>query len=145
MEEIQFKSDCQEVNDEDDYSDMTLRPLDPAADIDDFMVWATDEKVTKYCSWEPFPSKEDAMKYIINNVVPHPWYRAICLRNRPIGAVSVTKNGGNNSCRGELGYVLAVKYWGKGIMTRAVKMAAGDIFMEWPHLKRLEALVEVNN
>ncbi|KAL1803933.1 hypothetical protein ACET3Z_032580 [Daucus carota] len=37
------------------------------------------------------------------------------------------------------------KYWGKGIVTRAVKKVASVIFAEWPHLERLEALVDVEN
>ena len=44
-------------------------------------------------------------------------------------------------------YVLASKYWvwGKGIATQAVKLVASTIFVEWPHLERLEALVDVAN
>ncbi|XP_022761077.1 uncharacterized protein LOC111307335 [Durio zibethinus] len=129
---------------EDGYSNLSLRLLD-LSDIDDFMVWATDEKVVHFCSWEPFVNKEDGLNYIKNTVLPHPWFRAICLDNRPIGAISVTANSGNDKCRGELGYVLASNYWGKGIATRAVKMVAKTIFVERPHLERLEALVDVEN
>ncbi|KAJ8747451.1 hypothetical protein K2173_008748 [Erythroxylum novogranatense] len=125
-------------------SDLSLRPLD-VSDIDDFMVWATDPKVANFCSWEPCTSKEDGMNYINNTVQDHPWFKAICLNNRPIGAISVTKNSGCDACRGELGYVLAAKYWGKGIATRAVKLVAKTIFQEWPHLERLEALVDIKN
>ncbi|KAJ4822239.1 hypothetical protein Tsubulata_035660, partial [Turnera subulata] len=123
---------------------ISLRPLD-VSDIDDFMVWATDEEVTRFCTWEPYKSKEEGLDYIKNVVLPHPWLRAICLDNRPIGAISVTKNSGNDACRGELGYVLASKYWGKGIATRAVKMVTRAIFGEWPQLERIEALVDVQN
>lgn len=72
----------------DEFSDISLRPLD-LSDIDDFMVWATDAEVARFCSWEPYSNKEDALNYIKNSVLPHPWFRAICLNNRPIGAVSV--------------------------------------------------------
>ncbi|XP_074338691.1 uncharacterized protein LOC141676869 [Apium graveolens] len=136
--EIQLKPE------EDDYSDISLRPMD-VDDIDDFMVWATDDKVSQYCSWSTYTSKEQAMNYMTNIVAPHPWLRAICLKNRVIGSISVTPFQGNDACRGELGYVLASKYWGKGIATRAVKMVASVIFVEWPHLERLEALVDVAN
>ncbi|KAB2625433.1 hypothetical protein D8674_017093 [Pyrus ussuriensis x Pyrus communis] len=112
-----------------DLSKITLRPLD-LADIDDFMVWGTDEKVTVFCTWEPYASKEDALNFIKDVVVPHPWFKAICLDNRPIG---------------ELGYVLGSKYWGKGIASQAVKLVADTIFKEWTHLDRLEALVDVDN
>ncbi|OMP03996.1 hypothetical protein CCACVL1_02216 [Corchorus capsularis] len=128
----------------DEYFNLSFRQLD-VSDIDDFMVWATDEKVTRFCTWEPYTNKEDGLNFIKNTVLPHPWFRAICIDNRPIGAITVTSNSGNNRCRGELGYVLASKYWGKGIVTRAVKMVADTIFEEWPHLERLEALVDVEN
>ncbi|KAG6757453.1 hypothetical protein POTOM_037765 [Populus tomentosa] len=128
----------------DEFSDISLRPLD-LSDIDDFMVWATDAEVARFCTWEPYSNKEDALNYIKNFVLPHPWFRAVCLNNRPIGAVSVTKNSGSDIGRGELGYVLASQYWGKGFATKAVKLVAKTIFIEWPHLKRLEALVDVQN
>ncbi|KAK4587341.1 hypothetical protein RGQ29_024163 [Quercus rubra] len=124
--------------------EITLRPLE-LSDIDDFMVWATDEKVTRFCSWEPYTNKEDAINFINTKVIPHPWFRAICLNGQPIGAISVTKNSGNDKCRGELGYVLGSNYWGRGIATKAVKQVANTIFVEWPHLERLEAIVDVEN
>ncbi|XP_015573459.1 uncharacterized N-acetyltransferase p20 isoform X2 [Ricinus communis] len=104
-----------------------------------------DEKVAHFCSWEPYTSKEDGLNYMKKTVLPHPWIMAICLNNTPIGAISVTKNSGSDICRGELGYVLASKYWGKGIATKAVKMVAETIFSERPELERLEALVDVQN
>ncbi|KAG5236578.1 hypothetical protein OIU77_014475 [Salix suchowensis] len=143
MEQTSFTPDLLKEGG-DEFSDITLRPLD-LSDIDDFMVWATDAKVSRFCSWEPYSNKEDALNYIKNSVLPHPWFKAVCLNKRPIGAVSVTKNSGNDICRGELGYVLASQYWGKGIATKAVKLVAKTIFTEWPHLERLEALVDVQN
>ncbi|KAJ9182133.1 hypothetical protein P3X46_006159 [Hevea brasiliensis] len=128
----------------DEFSNISFRPLE-VSDVDDFMVWASDERVTHFCSFNPYTSKEDGINYIKNTVISHPWFRAICLNNRPIGAISVTKNSGNDICRGELGYVLAGQYWGKGIATRAVKMVAKTIFSERPELERLEALVDVQN
>ncbi|KAF3457117.1 hypothetical protein FNV43_RR01774 [Rhamnella rubrinervis] len=136
---------CGVIEGKDEYlSRVSLRPLE-LSDIDDFMVWATDHKVARFCTWEPYGSKEDAMNFIKDKVIPHPWFMAICLNHQPIGAISVTSNSGNDKCRGELGYVLGSKYWGKGIATQAVKLVAHTIFKEWPHLERLEALVDVEN
>ncbi|KAK3042173.1 hypothetical protein RJ639_001293 [Escallonia herrerae] len=142
MEKIQAKPDKKEIDG--DYSNVSLRPLDPS-DVDDVMVWVTDDKVSKYCSWDTYTSKDEAMNLIVDVIVPHPWFRAICLKGRPIGAILVKPNKGNESCRAEVGYHLASKYWGKGIATRAVKLVASTIFIEWPHLERLEALVDVDN
>ncbi|KAF2284239.1 hypothetical protein GH714_020037 [Hevea brasiliensis] len=125
-------------------SDISLRPFE-VSDVDDFMVWASDERVTYFCTFHPYTSKEDGIDYIKNTAIPHPWLRAICLNKRPIGSISVTKNSGSDICRGELGYVLAAQYWGKGIATRAVKMAAKTIFSQRPEMERLEALVDLEN
>ncbi|KAM7485537.1 hypothetical protein LguiA_001546 [Lonicera macranthoides] len=125
-------------------SQITLRPF-TLSDIDDFMVWATDEKVTPFCTWDTYKSKESAINYLQDVVLPHPFFRAICLDGRPIGAVSVTENRGNDRCRGELGYVLGSAYWGRGIVTEAVKMAAKIVFEERENFERIEALVDVDN
>ncbi|KAM7279930.1 hypothetical protein ACFE04_007064 [Oxalis oulophora] len=124
---------------------ISLRAL-VLSDIDDFMVWASDDKVTPFCTWEPYTNKEDAINYITNTVLPHPFFMAICLNTRPIGAISVCMNPNvADQCRAELGYVLGSEYWGKGIATIAVKIAAKKVFDEWPELERLEALVDVQN
>ncbi|PIA59099.1 hypothetical protein AQUCO_00400154v1 [Aquilegia coerulea] len=44
-------------------SEITLRPLD-FSDVDDVMVWVTDDKVSKYGRWETYTSREAAMNYI---------------------------------------------------------------------------------
>ncbi|XP_031395276.1 uncharacterized protein LOC116206631 [Punica granatum] len=125
-------------------SDVTLRPL-TLDDVDDMMVWASDGEVARFCSWEPYQSQDALADYVRNVVLPHPWIRAICLRGRPIGAISVTENTGGDRCRGELGYVLASRYWGKGIVTKAVELAVASVFRERPELERVEALVDVDN
>ncbi|KAM7252291.1 hypothetical protein ACFE04_024174 [Oxalis oulophora] len=125
--------------------DISLRPFE-LADVDDFMVWSTDENVARFCSWEPHTDKEDVINYIKTAILPHPWFRAICLNKRPIGYILMTPNSSNvNRCRGEIGYVLATKYWGKGIATTAVKIACKKIFDEWSYIERLEAFVDVDN
>lgn len=125
-------------------SDISLRLLD-ISDVDDFMAWATDSKVARFCKWEPYTSKEEGINFIKDKVAAHPWFRAICIDNKPIGSISVTPNSGSSKCRGELGYALAWSYWGRGIATQAVKMVAKTVFEEWPHLERLEALVDIEN
>ncbi|KAL3334780.1 hypothetical protein AABB24_031150, partial [Solanum stoloniferum] len=143
MDETSSKSEGKEINDE--FTEITLRPIE-LSDVDDFMEWATDEKVSQFCTWDTYTSKDQALDYINNNAILHPWLRVICTKNRAIGAISVTPNSGRlDSCRAELGYVLAYKYWGKGIVTKAVKIAVSNIFEEWPNLERVEAFVDVVN
>lgn len=102
---------------ENDYSDITFRLLD-LSDADDFMEWYSDEKVSEFCSWDAFTSKQAAVQYVADTVIPHPWDKAICLKGKPIGLISVTPFFGNDSYRAELGYLLGSKYWGKGIPLR---------------------------
>ncbi|XP_050220282.1 uncharacterized protein LOC126670566 [Mercurialis annua] len=127
-----------------DFSNISLRPFN-LSDIDDFMVWATDEKVAHFCTWYPYTSKEDGLNHIKNVIIPHPWFMAICLNSRPIGGILLTTYSGNDACRGEIGYFLAYKFWGKGIGTRAVKMAAEIILRQHPEMERLEAFVDLQN
>lgn len=44
-----------------------------------------------------------------------------------------------------MGYAIAVKYWGQGIVTRAVKMAIPQVFDKFPEILRLQAVTNVGN
>ncbi|KAM7462815.1 hypothetical protein LguiA_030936 [Lonicera macranthoides] len=125
---------------------ITLRRFD-LSDVDDLMVWATDEKVAKFWGWDStaFTSKDYATKSIAERIIPHPYFRAICINNRPIGEISVKPGPWPESCRAEIGYVVASDYWGKGIATKAVKMVVNEIFGEFPNLERIEGTVDVEN
>ncbi|KAK3417502.1 hypothetical protein EUGRSUZ_H03446 [Eucalyptus grandis] len=125
---------------------ISLRPLQ-LSDVDDFMVWATDPDVARFCRWEPYTSRDDALAYIAGTVLPHPYHRAICLDGRPVGVVAVERNEvARDACRGELGYVLGSGYWGRGIMTEAVRLAVAEVFGgARPELERVEAVVDVEN
>ncbi|KAI5649185.1 hypothetical protein M9H77_35190 [Catharanthus roseus] len=129
-----------------DLTEITIRAIE-LSDVDDLMLWATDDEVTRFCTWDTYNSRNQALDYINNIAIPHPWSKVICLKNRAIGAISVTPNLGiiQDKCRAELGYVLARKYWGKGIVTRAVKMVVSTIFQEWSDVERIEAIVDVDN
>ncbi|CAL1411309.1 unnamed protein product [Linum trigynum] len=125
---------------------VTLRRLE-VSDVDDFMVWAGDERVAKFCTWEPCTNKDQALDFIKSRVITHPWLRAICLEGRPIGTILMTRDsGGGDACRAEIGYHVAWQHWGKGIATAAVKMAVKEVFAEWgPQLERVEGLVDAEN
>ncbi|XP_056174992.1 uncharacterized protein LOC115661712 [Syzygium oleosum] len=111
------------------------------------MVRATDDRVSRFSTWDTFTSKEEGISYITNVVLPHPWYRAICLHDRLVGGISVRPVAliRDHRSTSQIGYGLASAYWGRGIMTRAVKMAAAAVFREWSELLRLQALVDVEN
>lgn len=130
-----------------DLSKISLRPLE-LSDLDDLMVWTTDEKVATFCSWDPYTNKEDGIKFIQSVPTKFLWCRAICLDDRAIGCVSLSSDAEHNKSRkiaAELGYVLGSKYWGKGVATLVVKQVVKVAFTELPHLERIEALVDVLN
>ncbi|KAI9194104.1 hypothetical protein LWI28_003178 [Acer negundo] len=62
-----------------------------------------------------------------------------------IGFVSVKPGSDHQRCRGLISYALGSKYWGKGITTEAVKLAVPLVFEEFPDMKRLQAIVDVDN
>ncbi|KAK9671259.1 hypothetical protein RND81_12G017500 [Saponaria officinalis] len=126
-------------------SKLSIRPINSAIDAEDFFVWASDDLVTRFCTWDSYKSKEQAIEYINNNAMKHPYFKVICLNNKAIGAISLTLNDGNDKCRGELGYVLAREYWGRGIATWAVEAVVSTVFEERSELERVEALVDVEN
>ncbi|KAL1543263.1 hypothetical protein AAHA92_20263 [Salvia divinorum] len=123
---------------------ISLRPI-KKSDMDDFMVWASDERVTHFCTWDSYTSRDEALHFLNNSAIPHPWYRAICVGDRAVGSISVTPGSGTRSSTAELGYVVAFEHWGKGVATEAVRIVASTIFQEWPLLQRLEAFVDPDN
>lgn len=127
-----------------DPSRITLRPF-KLSDAEDLLLWAGDDRVTNSGRWKTLTSKEEALNFIEQFCIPHPWRRSICIDDRSIGFVSAFPGSGDERCRADMGYAIAVEYWGQGITTRAVKMAVPKVFEEFPELKRLQAFANVEN
>lgn len=113
-------------------------------DLPYFYVWASDPEVAKSMTWEAYSSPEEANKFLVDVAEKHPWFKAICLEDVPVGSITLTPGKGNASCRAELGYVLAKAYWGRGIATYAVKKALESGFNDLG-VHRIEALVDPKN
>uniref|UniRef100_A0ACD5X586 Uncharacterized protein n=1 Tax=Avena sativa TaxID=4498 RepID=A0ACD5X586_AVESA len=113
------------------------------------MTWASDPEVAAFCRWEPYASTGSLLAYLRDTVLPHPWFRAICLSgdgdDRPVAVGAVSLEPTADRCRGELGYVVARAHWGTGVATAAVKRALAAVFGEVEGLARVEALVDVDN
>lgn len=127
-----------------DFSRISLRPFN-LSDADDFLDWASDDRVTRYLRWNTITSKDEALAYIENVAIPHPWRRAICLDGRSIGYVSIKPGSGDDRCRAHVSYAVGAEHRGRGIAGAALRMALGLVFKEFSDLVRLEALVEVEN
>lgn len=127
-----------------DPSRITLRPF-KLSDADDVLSWAGDDRVTSSGRWKTLTSQEEALNFIEQVCIPHPWRRSICIDDRSIGFVSVFPGSGDERCRADMGYAIAVEYWGQGITTRAVKMAIPQVFDDFPEIIRLQAFANVEN
>ncbi|MCH9626373.1 MAG: hypothetical protein S4CHLAM123_15700 [Chlamydiales bacterium] len=122
---------------------MSLKTLS-STDIDDFMEWATDDEVTRYMMWDSYKTRGVAEDFFNNVVEKHGWFKAICLGEKVIGSITLDKGKGTHSCKAELGYVLAKKYWGNGYATQAIQLALTAGFKEL-EVERLEAYVDPTN
>jgi RimJ/RimL family protein N-acetyltransferase len=130
---------------------VTLRPFE-LADVDAMMAWASDPVATAFMTWDAYTSRDALLAFMRDAVLPHPWFRAICLAggggdgeepSGPVGAVSVTPTA--DRCRAELGVVLARAHWGKGVATAALKRTVAAVFGDLEGVERVEALVDVDN
>ncbi|KAL8481691.1 hypothetical protein ACS0TY_027999 [Phlomoides rotata] len=115
------------------------------SDAEDFLNWASDDKVTHYLRWNTITSTQEAFNHIQQVAIPHPWRHSICLDDRSIGYISVRPESGGDRHRTHIGYAVGSDYWGLGIATMAIKMAIPRVFEKFPFLVRLEALVEEEN
>ena len=127
-----------------DPSRISLRRFKPS-DADDFLKWASDDRVTRYLRWDSMKSREEALSYLEKVAIPHPWRQSICLDGRSVGYVSVKPESGDYRCRAHVSYAVSAEHWGQGIVTMALRMAVPMAFEEFPEVVRLEALVEVEN
>ncbi|KDP40197.1 hypothetical protein JCGZ_02195 [Jatropha curcas] len=127
-----------------DPSRISIRPF-KLSDVDDFLKWASDDRVTSNLRWNSITTTEEALKHLKEVAISHPWRRSICLDHRSIGCISIWQYSGDDRCRANIGYAVATEYWGQGIATIALKMALSSVFQDIPELVRLEALVAVKN
>ncbi|KAL1355521.1 hypothetical protein AAHE18_05G119600 [Arachis hypogaea] len=118
-----------------DLAQISLRPLQ-LSDVDDLMVWTADEKVTKFCTWKTYSSKDQGIDFIQNGACEFLWGRAICLNDHAIGFISMTSSSASDKLREKSS---------RGIMTFVVKQVKKVALREFSHLERLEALVDAEN
>lgn len=123
---------------------ITLRPFD-VTDVDDFMVYGADPRVSQCARWETFASEEEALTFIKEECIPHPWCRSICIDNRSIGFISVRPGSDEARYKADIGYAMSAKHWGQGLGTAALKMAVSSALKEFPGLLRLQAFVALEN
>ncbi|GKE91689.1 acyl-CoA N-acyltransferases superfamily protein [Tanacetum coccineum] len=119
---------------------LTLRPF-KLSDADDVLEYTSDDQVTKYQDMETLTTKDEALDYI-NEYMSLPWHMSICINDRSIGNIVSFNHEGHKA---EIGYSLARRYWGQGIMTQALKMSVKMVLKDFPEIVRLEAFADVEN
>jgi RimJ/RimL family protein N-acetyltransferase len=125
---------------------LRLRPpvMDDAPII--FATWAQDPEVSRYVTWPPHRSVDDSrdfLRYCADGWAKHgPFAWAIDLRegHRLVGTIELRPQGH----RVELGYVLARPYWGRGLMSEAVRVLV-DWALDQPDVHRTWAVCDVDN
>ncbi len=101
-----------------------------------FQNWASSAENLTYVTWNPH-SDVEVTRHSIHNWVasyanPNYYKWAICLKEKPeqvIGDISIVEiHEEDLSC--EIGYVLGKNYWGRGVMTEALKAVLDFCFTQ---------------
>lgn len=112
---------------------LVLRPFRQGDAEAMFRNWTYDERVARYCRWHPHSNidttKELLEMYLSEYTDDYDYRWAITLsdNDEPIGCIDVVSFTDNGKTP-EVGYVLSNDYWGKGIMTEALRAVIGKLF-----------------
>ena len=116
---------------------LILRPFEQA-DLDDFFEYASVEGTGEMAGWHHHQDKQKSQE-ILDLFISEDKTFAVCLRQsgKVIGSLGVEKYGMEDKLtefdgyRGrEIGYVLSRDYWGRGMMTEAVRAVIDYLFNE---------------
>ena len=88
----------------------------------------------------------DATSFLGLAVAMHPrtWF-AVAVDDRAVGGIGYTLHGDIERVGAEMGYWLGTAFWGRGIMTAALRAVTAYAFREHPELRRIYALPYVTS
>jgi [ribosomal protein S5]-alanine N-acetyltransferase len=110
---------------------MILRPWE-IDDLDDLYEYAKSSNIGPDAGWEPHKDKEVSLK-ILQSFIEKDEVRAIVYKenNKVIGSLGVHCDEKRKGVKAKMiGYVLSEDYWGKGLMSEAVKEVIRYLFEE---------------
>ena len=122
------------------------RPEDAQAMFDN---WASDDRVTKFMTWQSYTTMEEAhgrIAYLLgeyDNNSFYEWFIELKEIGQPIGSIGAV-------CVREdlrlahIGYCIGSRWWGQGIMPEALA-GVMKFFFEQVGVNRVEACHDVNN
>ena len=106
------------------------------SDLDDFFEYASVPGVGENAGWSPHKDKEESLRILTKFIDEKKTFAIIYKENnKAIGSIGVERYGGEDKItefidyKGrEIGYVLSKDYWGRGLMTEAVKAVIDYLF-----------------
>ncbi len=103
------------------------------------LAYASNPAVSRYTTWTPHSSIEDAKGFIRYALGErYCWAIRLSADGAVVGAIECTEE--DPEMR-SIHYVLSEEYWGRGIMTEAVEAVLAWAFDSHPHLKRITTTV----
>ena len=122
------------------------RPGDAQAMFDN---WASDDRVTKFMTWQPYTCVEEAdarIAYLLeeySNENYYEWFIELKEIGQPIGSIGAV-HVNDHVQLAHIGYCIGSRWWGQGIMPEALA-AVIKFFFEQVGVNRVEACHDVNN
>jgi [ribosomal protein S5]-alanine N-acetyltransferase len=104
----------------------------------------SDPMVTKYLSWTPHPHVDETRRVIrelFNVGSDHTWVVVLRDSGEVIGELGYRRP---QARAVEMGYCMAVRWWGAGLMSEAVNVALQRLQQD-PELRRVTAAVHMDN
>ena len=110
---------------------LILRPW-RATDLDDLYEYSADDRVGPMAGWKPHISSEEAQKALDEYVSQaNHWAIVLKAENKVIGSIKLNPDNNRGKYYAKaISFALSPLYWGKGIMTEAVKRVIRYAFDE---------------
>ena len=113
-------------------------------DVEDVLRYANSDKIARNLrNIFPYPYiRTDAETFIESCIAAdetRQMFRAIEAEGHAVGSIALSRGSDIHCMTAELGYWLAEDYWGRGIMTEAVRQICEEGFELWDDLVRIYA------
>lgn len=102
------------------------------SDLDGLFAYAKNSNVGPNAGWKPHENKEESLKILNDFIIGDEEWAIIYKKNNDlIGAIGLHNDNMRTASNVKMmGYVLSEEYWGKGLMTEAVKRVMKYAFEE---------------